>query len=294
MRTLLDGVTVPLVTPFADEGIDWEAFDSLLEHVLAGGVDAVFPCGTTGEVASLTRSERRAVIERTNELTPADVPVLAGGTGTAVTPSIEWLEVLADCGVDAAVVTAPYFHPWNDPSGLEHFFDRLLDATPPPIVLYNIPACVGRSLPVPLVARLAERAAVIGVKDSSGDLDYGLRLQAAVPDDVPLLQGWDALLVPACRSGFAGGINALANVYPRGYAAIVADPTAEEAWTLQRDVIGPLFEHCRTDGFAPVAKAGLAARDVLPGTRVRPPLAAVGATDVAAAVDRGLATLANE
>lgn len=289
----LGGITTPLVTPFADGEIDWAAFDRLLEHVLDGGVDGVFPCGTTGEFASLTVAERRAVIERVVERAPPDVAVIAGGTGTDVPGARQWLSTLADLGVDAAVVTAPYFHPANDPDGLERFVDRVVDDSPLPILLYNIPSCVGQTLPVTVVERLAERPPVIGLKDSSGDLEYGLRLRTATPPDFRLLQGYDALLVAALHMGFDGGVNAGANVFPAAYAELCDDPgpARERAWQLHAEVIEPLFQHCRSDGFAPATKAGLAARDVINVPRVRPPLCPVDPEAVTGAVERAEAVV---
>ncbi len=269
----LAGITTPVVTPFDDGEIDWTGYDSVLEHVLAGPVDAVFACGTTGEFTSLTTRERRRLLERTVERVPATTPVIAGGTTADVPTSVEWIENAADIGADAVVATAPYFHNSNGPDGLYHFFREIADEATIPILLYNIPSCVGEPIPADVVGDLADHDAIIGLKDSSGDLGYGFRVQARAPE-LPLLQGYDALLLPSLRMGFAGGVNALSNVVPGAYRELVDDPSAPSADRIHRDTILPLFEHCRRDGFAPAAKAGLVARGVIDDPAVRPPLVA--------------------
>lgn len=278
----IEGVTPPLATPFDRTDIDWESFDELLTHVVDGGVTGVFPCGTTGEAASLTREERRRLVERTVDRVGGEVPVLAGGTGTSVRETVEWLETLADLGVDAAVLTAPFFHNSNREPGLRRFFEAVADASPLPLCLYNIPACVGEPIPVETVVAAAEHEAVFGLKDSSGDLAYGLRAMHRTPEDFRLYQGYDSLLLPSLRMGFDGGINALSNAVPEAYADLVAEPSGERADRIHREVVEPLFDRCLDQGFAPATKALLAERGVIPTADVRPPLAAASFEDVEA------------
>lgn len=288
----LRGVTSPVVTPFDGESVDWQAYDTLLSHVVDADVDAVFPCGTTGEFASLTGIERRKVVERTVQRTPAEVAVLAGGTGTNVDESIDWITTLAELGVDAVVSTAPYFHTSNDPHGVQQFFESIAERSPLPVVLYNIPACVGESVSVGTVEALSAHDSIVGLKDSSGDLAYGLRAQGRVADDFLLLQGYDPLLLPALRMGFDGGVNALSNVIPSAYVELLDDPATDRALELHREAIEPLFDLCKEEGFAPATKAALAERGVLPSNEVRPPLVSVDTDAVREAVDRAESVLA--
>jgi 4-hydroxy-tetrahydrodipicolinate synthase len=273
----LEGISPPLATPMVDGEIDWNSFEQLLAHVGDGGVSGVFPCGTTGESASLTRTERRQLVERTIESVGADTPVIAGGSGTTVAETVDWIETLADIGVDAAVVTGPYFHNSNRKPGLERFFTSVADRSPLPLILYNIPSCVGESIPIETVASLATHEQISGLKDSSGDLAYGLRAKHQTPKDFLLFQGYDPLLLPSLRMGFDGGINALANVVPSVYTELYRTTATEDAAHQHHRMIEPLFEVCKRDGFAPATKALLVERDIIASSDVRPPLTA---TDV--------------
>lgn len=284
IRDSLQGMTTPIVTPFDKHGIDWESYDRLLARLAEGGVDGVFPCGTTGEFASLTREERRQVVERTVEATPADVSVVPGGTGTSVAESVAWSETVADLGADAVVVTAPYFHTSNDPRGLRRFFERVADGSPLPVVVYNNPAFVGESIPVETVAELASRDSIVGLKDASGDVAYGVSAIDRTPEEFLVVQGFDSLLVASLRMGFDGGMNMLSNVLPGAFAEIVDSPASERARELHRDAVTPLFERGTEAGYAPVTKAALVERGVISSAEVRPPLVSVDTDRVSDAV----------
>ncbi|SFB83287.1 4-hydroxy-tetrahydrodipicolinate synthase [Halobiforma haloterrestris] len=275
LRRALEGITCPLVTPMdADGDLDEDALADLVDHLLAGGIDGLFPCGTTGEFASLAPAERRRVVEIVVDRADGEVPVLAGAAATSVSETVDYVDEAADVGADAAVVVPPYFHPSNDPDGVRQFFDRVADETSLPLLLYNIPACTGEPIPLEVVETLAERESCVGLKDSSGDLEYFLSARERTPEEFLLLQGYDALLVPALRTGGDGGINALSNVAPEAYAELSETAGTERGRRLQSAVSG-LFEACDEYGFAPVTKAALAYRGVIPNDAVRPPLVPV-------------------
>lgn len=263
-----------LVTPFDDDGdVDHGALADLVRALDDGGADGMVPCGTTGEFASMTPVERRRVVETTASAT--DGPVIAGAADTSVRGVRERIAAAADAGADAALVPLPYYHGANDPSGYETFLTRVADGADLPVVLYHIPGPVGRTLPVDLVATMADHGAVTGLKDSSGDLDRLLAVAERTPDGFDLYQGYDSLLVPGLAFGATGGINALANVVP-GALADLADAVAagefDRAMGIHREAVAPVFRLSVEHGFAPTTKVAAAARGLLPNAAVRPPL----------------------
>ncbi|ELY52973.1 dihydrodipicolinate synthase family protein [Natronolimnohabitans innermongolicus] len=288
LREELSGITCPVVTPFeADSSeIDETAFTDLLEFLLENDVDGVFPCGTTGEFASLTPEERRRVHELAVETVDGEVPVLAGAAATSVDEAVEYAEHAAEIGADAAVVTEPYFHGPNAPAGNQRFFEAVSDRSPLPILLYNIPPCTGGSIALETIAALADHENVLGLKDSSGDLEYFLSALRRTPEDFLLLQGYDALLVPALRMGADGGLNAGSNVAPAQYVDLYETVDGDRGRERQ-DAIEPLFDACATHGFAPATKTALEYRGVIPSDAVRPPLVSVP-DDGQAAIETGV------
>lgn len=265
----------PLVTPFDEGAVDHDALAAVVDHVVEGGVDALVPCGTTGEFPSLTPTEQRAVVETTVEAAPADVPVVAGASATSVGETRDRIEAAAEAGADAALVLPPYFLTASEPVGNQRFFASVARGSPIPIYLYNIPGPVGTAIAPATVEAMAESPNVVGLKDSSGDLAHVDEVLARTPDGFQVFQGFDAGLVPAAYMGAVGGINALSHVLPGPMGRAVEAVRAgdhDSARAIQRERIDPLFRFCAAHGFAPAVKVALAASDVVPSAEVRPPL----------------------
>lgn len=290
LQQALQGITCPLVTPFEDGSgapeLDEEAFADLIDHLLEGGIDGLFPCGTTGEFASLSPDERNRVHELAVEHADGEVPVLAGAAATSVHEAVAYAEDAAEIGADAAVVTPPYFHTANAPEGNQRFLEQVADRSPLPILLYNIPVCTGQRMEPETLEAVATHDDIIGLKDSSGDFEYFLSVVRRTPDDFIMLQGYDTLLVPALRMGADGGLNALSNVVPEQYAELYETYGDERGEELQ-DAIEPLFDACASYGFGPATKTALEYRDVIPSDTVRPPLVEVPA-DGREAIENGV------
>lgn len=238
------------------------------------GVDALFPLGTNGEFASLTAREQRRVVE-TVVAESGDRPVVAGVSDTAVEDVAERAAAAADAGADAVVCTPAFFHTANEARGTVAFLEAVADASELPLLLYNIPQNVGDCMDVESVAALAEREDVLGIKDSSGDLAYTLKLARETPDEFLVLQGYDTLLLPGLRTGLDGGVNALANVVPETFRLLLDRPESDAAREAS-DALAELFDVCLDAGFAPVVKTALVERGVIEDDAVRPPLVSAG------------------
>ncbi|GAA0720516.1 4-hydroxy-tetrahydrodipicolinate synthase [Halorubrum trapanicum] len=269
-------VSPPIVTPFdADGDVDT---DTLADHVatlVEVGLDGMVPCGTTGEFASLTDEERRTVVETVVDAADGRVPVIAGAADTSVAGVRERLEAADAAGADAALVTLPYYHNSTAPAGQRAFLDAVADDAPLPIYLYDIPSTVGEPIDPDVLAAVAERDPVVGVKDTSGDVSAVDTAVDRTPDEFTVFQGVDALLYPSVSLGVDGGIHALSQVIPEVFVALgeaIRHGDDERALALHRRAVGPLFERCADHGFAPATKVAAAHRGFIPDPRVRPPL----------------------
>ena len=285
-------VRCPVVTPMDDDGgVDLDGLATLVERLVSAGIDGLVPCGTTGEFSALTDAERRAVVETTVDAADGRVPVMAGVGGTAVGDVRRHVTEADAVGADSVLVVAPYFGGQASADGNEAFFRAVLDDSPLPAYLYNIPQTAGQELPVETVAALADHEAVAGIKDSSGDVTYFGDLLRKTPDDFEVHQGWDGAFVPTMAMGADGGVNALTHVSPdafRDAAEAVAEGDLERARRHQLERIDPAFEFCRDHGFAPSVKAALAHDGVIESDAVRPPqetLSGDDLDDLAAALD---------
>jgi 4-hydroxy-tetrahydrodipicolinate synthase len=224
------GIIPPVVTPLVDsDHLDVTGLERLIEHLLAGGVHGLFMLGTTGEAPSLTAGLQRELIGHTCRIVKNRVPVLCGISNTSFTASVEMAQVAADAGCQAVVSAAPYYMP-VDQSELVTYFRQLAARVPLPLVLYNFPLLTKVKFEPESVAKLLNEQNIVGIKDSSGDLDYFAQIVQVAKQrpDFSLLAGKEANLGDIIRMGGHGGVTGGANVWPRLLvdlygAAIAAD-----------------------------------------------------------------------
>ncbi len=215
---LFHGIIPPLVTPMqGNEDLDLPRLSILIEHHLAAGVHGIFVLGTTGEFYALDTSEKQAVIAATVAQVQRRVPVFAG-TGAETTREVIRLTQLAEKeGVDGVSVITPYYIMPNQSEIAEHY-RRIAESTSLPVMLYSNPAtCGGLRIAPETVARLAEIPNILGIKDSTGDLQALIETLRQVPSDFAVLQGRDTLIYPALEMGAHGAVPTTANLAARSY-----------------------------------------------------------------------------
>lgn len=276
---LRGGVMVALATPLDDRGnLDRDGIGRLVERVLAGGVVGISPLGSTGEGARLSRAQRHAVLGAVVQATAGRVPVIAGLALTALQGAADELRGYADIGASAALVAPPSYYP-ADEDTLRRTYLTIAETTELPLVLYHIPSFTGVGFAVPLVAELAEHPQVVGIKDSSRDLEYLAAVCFATRgSDFRVLTGSDTLLQASLSFGAHGAIAASANLVPELAAGIHAAARAgdcDRAAELQQRLFA-IVTACRR-GIGPAGwKAALelagvcSARLVAPADRLDP------------------------
>ncbi len=211
---MFSGSMVAVVTPMTEAGeIDLQAWEGLLQWHAQQGTDAVVVVGTTGESPTVTLAEAGELVRRAVMVLGDRVPVIAG-TGTNSTAStIERTRALAAAGAQAALVVTPYY---NKPTqeGLYQHFRAVADASPIPIILYNVPSRTGVDLQPDTVVRLASHPRILGVKESTGSLARVEELVARCGDDLEIYSGEDPIAVQSIAAGARGLISVTANVAP--------------------------------------------------------------------------------
>ncbi|TWU65473.1 putative 2-keto-3-deoxy-galactonate aldolase YagE [Crateriforma conspicua] len=213
----LEGIIPPLVTPLLDrDSLDRDGLDRLVEHVIAGGVSGIFLLGTTGEAPNLSYRLRRELIDLVCRQVNGRVPVLVGISDTAFVESVSLANSAAESGADALVLTTPYYFPVGQ-TELLGYIRRLTPQLPLPLMLYNMPALTKLQFETETLRQLAEVDQIIGVKDSSGDMDYFADLLTLRNDrpDWSFFLGPEHLLIPGVQMGADGGVNGGANIFPQ-------------------------------------------------------------------------------
>jgi 4-hydroxy-tetrahydrodipicolinate synthase len=212
----LHGIIPPVVTPFtAGQDLDLPALGRHIDWMLARGVHGIFVLGTTGEFYALDEGEKQAVVAAAVQHVRGRSPVYAG-TGAETTREVIRLTRMAEReGASGVSVITPYFIKPTQTELHEHF-RRVAESTSLPVVLYNNPGtCGGLSIDPETVARLAELPNVVGIKDSSGDLQNTIEIIRQTPRDrFSVLNGRDTLILAALQSGVQGAIPSSCNIAP--------------------------------------------------------------------------------
>jgi 4-hydroxy-tetrahydrodipicolinate synthase len=278
-----------LVTPFSGGRVAEDTLRELIEWQIAEGSNAIVPCGTTGESATMSAGEQRQVIATTVEVAKGRVPVIAGCGSNNVAHAIDYLRAAADAGADAALVVMGYY---NRPSqaGMVAAFKALSDASALPIIVYNIPGRAVVDISVETLAELAKLRNIAGVKDATGNLGRVSAQRLACGEEFIQLSGNDETALAFNAMGGVGCISVTANVAPRlcsDFQKAMRDGRWDEALALQ-DRLFPLHTALFTDASPGPVKYALSR--VRPGfpTELRLPL--VEASDASKrAVDSALA-----
>ena len=225
MKLPLTGIIPPMVTPLRDrDELDVAGLEKLIEHILAGGVNGLFILGTTGEGPSLSYRLRREFIGRVCQQVKNRVPVLVGITDTAFVESVALARHSAEVGASALVVAPPYYLPEAQPE-LQEYLDHLVAELPLPLFIYNMPALTKVHFELDTVRRALDEPRIIGLKDSSGDLNYFKAAADLIKQnrpDWPLLIGPEEKLFDALQLGGHGGVSGGANLFPKLYVQVVA------------------------------------------------------------------------
>jgi len=221
MRTPFTGAGTALVTPFTKSGeLDEKAVRRLGRRQIDLGIHFLVPLGTTGENPTLELSERIRMVEILVDEAKGAVPILAGAGGYNTKEVVHLARVMQKAGADGLLSVTPYY---NKPTqeGLVEHFKAIADATPLPIVLYNIAGRTGVNIETPTLARLAQIPSIIGVKEASGSLSQMCDVLRALPADFLVLSGDDALTLPLMAVGGRGVISVVSNQIPREMSQMV-------------------------------------------------------------------------
>lgn len=221
MRTKFTGVGTALVTPFTQTGaVDEAAVRRLARRQIDLGTHFLVPCGTTGEVPTLDAAERRRIVEIVVDEAKGQVPVLAGAGGYDTREVAHAAQEMQAAGADGLLSVTPYYNR-PTPEGLFAHYEAIANATPLPIIVYNVPGRTGCNVDAATLAKLATIPTIIGVKEASGNMSQMADIVRAVPEAFLVLSGDDAVTVPLMAIGGRGVISVASNQIPREMADMV-------------------------------------------------------------------------
>ncbi|MGN6439662.1 MAG: 4-hydroxy-tetrahydrodipicolinate synthase [Agriterribacter sp.] len=221
LRTQLRGTGVALITPFQkDDSVDYAALGRMLDFVINNGVEYIVSLGTTGEAPTISKDEKKEVVRFTHEKVNGRVPVVVGIGGNNTAETIKELKSFPLDEAVAVLSVSPYY---SKPSqeGLYQHYIALADASPKPVILYNVPGRTGRNLAADTTLRLAEHANIAGIKEAAGDMLQCMQILKYRPEDFLVSSGDDALGFPQVACSMDGVISVIANCMPQQYSDLV-------------------------------------------------------------------------
>src|SRR6267142_2031476 len=203
------GTGVALVTPFHQDGsIDFSSLKKLLVHTSAG-VDYFVVMGTTGESATLAKEKKKEILQFVIKNNPKKLPLVYGIGGNNTAAVLEEIEYTNFKGISAILSVSPYY---NKPSqeGIRRHFKKIADASPLPVILYNVPGRTSSNLTSETTLKLAQNKNIVGIKEASGNLEQGMKIARSKSKDFLLISGDALLTLPLYAIGGVGVISVLA------------------------------------------------------------------------------------
>jgi 4-hydroxy-tetrahydrodipicolinate synthase len=237
------GSLVAMATPFDDDSrVDYASLKALIDFHVRAGSDGLVIAGTTGEAATLTKSEHAELIARSVEIADGRLPVIAGTGSNSTQQTIDLSLEVGNSGIDAYLVVPYYNKPVQE--GMVRHFTAVADAVQKPVMLYNVPGRTVADMQAETVARLSLHDNIFGIKEATGDIDRLRQIQALVDDDFMLYSGDDFTALEFLQAGGHGVVTVSGNVVPAATAELcrlVAAGKHSEAKALD-DTLQPLNE----------------------------------------------------
>ncbi len=243
---IFQGAGVAIITPFTEDGVNYEELGRIIEDQIAGGTDSIVITGTTGESATMTDEEHKEAIRYTVEKVNGRIPVVAGTGSNETAYAVQLSQYAEKVGADGLLLVTPYYNKCTQKGLIKHF-TTIADAVNIPVILYNVPSRTGVKIQVDTFAELAKHPRIVGVKEASGDLSSIIRIRQACGDDLAIYSGNDDQIVPILSIGGKGVISVLSNVAPKqahDICQLYFDGKVKEAAELQieyMDLISELF-----------------------------------------------------
>lgn len=212
-KPIFTGSGVAIITPFTENGVDFDKLGELIEFHIANKTDAIVTCGTTGEASTMPDEEHMSVIEYTVKKAAGRIPVIAG-TGSNDTPHAIKLSQFAEkAGCDGLLIVTPYYNKTTQ-KGLYLHYKAIAESVSIPIILYNVPGRTKLAISVDTLEKLAKIDNIVGIKEASGDIAYLSHVAARVKD-FAIYSGNDDMVIPALSVGGLGVISVAANIIPK-------------------------------------------------------------------------------
>ena len=212
-KIIFKGCGTAIVTPFTEDGVNFEEFGRLIEDQIKNKVDSIIVCGTTGEASTMTLEEKKETIKFAVEKVAGRIPVIAGTGGNCTKSVIEMTEYAESIGVDGALIVTPYYNKCTQDGLLAHY-KAIAEKTKLPIIVYSVPGRTGVNILPKTCLELSKIENIVAIKEASGNLSQVAEIASSCGDNLNIYSGNDDQILPVLSLGGIGVISVLSNVAP--------------------------------------------------------------------------------
>ena len=276
-KHLFSGTGVAIATPFTPAGdLDMTGMEKLVEHLIKGGVEYMVVLGTTGESATLNKEEKQEVFSKVNAINKGRVRLVAGIGGNDTREVVKALNAFDLAGYEAILSVSPYYNKPNQ-EGLFQHYKAVNDASPLPVIMYNVPGRTGMNVSVATTLRIARECKnIIATKEASGNVEQIMQIIAGKPQGFEVISGDDGITLPLIACGAIGVISVVANAYPNEFSNMVRQCLAGDFAGARpmHEKMFPIIQSMFAEGSPSGLKAYLAKLDIA-GENFRLPVVSV-------------------
>lgn len=214
MKSLFTGVATAMITPFTENGVNFEELKRLIDRQVEAGIDAIVVNGTTGEPATMTETERHEVLRVAVEHAKGKIKIIAGTGANGTKKAVSESKFAQSLGCDGVLCVTPYYNKCTK-KGIIRYYEEIASAISIPVIAYNVPSRTGVNITPDVAAALAEIPNLYGIKEASGNISQITQTMLAIDGKMALYSGDDELIVPFLSLGGSGTISVLSNVIPK-------------------------------------------------------------------------------
>ena len=221
-KVVFKGCATALVTPFTNDGINFEELRKLIEFQILEGIDGLVICGTTGESSTMSLVEKKSVIDFSVKVANGRVPIIAGTGGNNTADAVAMSKYAESVGADGLLLVTPYYNKTTQ-KGLIAHFSKIAESVNIPIILYNVPSRTGLNIEPEICLELSKIPNIVAIKEASGNISQVAKIANLCNDELTIYSGNDDQILPILSLGGLGVISVLSNVYPKFVHEMVMD-----------------------------------------------------------------------
>lgn len=238
-KIIFEGCGTAIVTPFTEDGVNFEEFKKLIEFQIENNVDAIIVCGTTGEASTMTKEEKEETIKFAIDVAAHRTKIIAGTGSNNTKTAIEMSQFAESAGADGILVVTPYYNKTTQ-QGLIAHYTEIAKSVNLPIIMYSVPGRTGVNILPETCKELSKIENIVAIKEASGNISQVAKIANLCKEDLTIYSGNDDQILPVLSLGGKGVISVLSNVMPKYTHDMVRkylDGNTQEATKMQLDVI---------------------------------------------------------